>query len=76
MLNLSPEIVNRAGVTELRASLLLGRDVVAWLEDRHKDGATWEEARDQLADLTGVRVSIRTIVNWRTARADATSSVA
>ena len=69
MSNLSPEIVRRAAPVELRASVLLGSDVVAWLEKRHDDGATWEEARDQLADLTGVRVSVRTLINWRMARA-------
>ena len=69
MSNLSPEIVNRAAPSELRASVLLGSDVVVWLEKRHADGATWEDARDELAELTGVRVSVRTLINWRQARA-------
>lgn len=71
MLNLSPELVHRATGPELRASVLLGTDVVKWLEKRHTDGATWEDARDQLAELTGVRVSVRTLINWRAARESA-----
>lgn len=69
MFDLSPEVVNRATGPELRASVLLGSDVVKWLEKRHEDGATWEDARDELAKLTGVRVSVRTLINWRQARA-------
>lgn len=71
MSNLSPEFVKRARPDELRASILLGGDVVAWLEKRHDDGATWEDVRDQLAEATGIRVSIRTLINWREARAAA-----
>ena len=71
MLDLSPELVNRATGPELRASVLLGTDVVKWLEKRHDGGATWEDVRDQLADVTGVRVSVRTLINWRTARESA-----
>lgn len=71
MENLSPEFVKNARPDELRTSILLGSDVVPWLEKRHDDGATWEEVRDQLAAATGIRVSIRTLINWREARAAA-----
>lgn len=69
MPDLSPEIARRAAPSELRASVLLGTDVVVWLEKRHADGKTWEDARDELAEKTGVRVSVRTLINWRQARA-------
>lgn len=70
MNQISPELIRGASRDELAATVLLGRDVVAWINDRHNDGRTYEEIRDELAERTGVRVSMRTLANWRAARGE------
>lgn len=68
---MSPDLIRAASRDELAATMLLGRDVVAWINDRHDhDRRTYEEIRDELAERTGVRVTLRTIGNWRAARVE------
>lgn len=67
---MSPEMIRGASRDELAATVLLGRDVVAWINDRHDAGRTYEEIRDELSELTGIRVSMRTLGNWRAARTE------
>lgn len=50
------------------ASALIGRDVVAWIEEQHRAGVTMEKIRDELAAQTGDAVTVRTLDNWRRAR--------
>lgn len=64
------EVRPGASANEIRATLHLGRDVVAWINDRHdKDGKTYDAIAAELAEHTGVRVTSRTLHNWRMQRA-------
>ena len=54
------------------ASVLLGEDVMAWMDRAHAAGSTWRDVAGELSYRTDGVVSVteQTIHNWRKARAD------
>lgn len=54
------------------ASVLLGEDVMTWMDRAHAAGSTWRDVAGELSYRTDGVVSVteQTIHNWRKARAD------
>lgn len=53
------------------ASVLLGEDVMTWMDRAHRAGSTWRDIAGELSYRTDGRISVteQTIHNWRKARA-------
>ena len=58
------------------ASVLLGEDVMTWMDRAHRDGSTWRDIAGELSYRTNGAVSVteQTIHNWRKTRAGARAS--
>lgn len=48
------------------ATLILGRDVLAFIAELRDDGRTWPEVRDRLRDATGgeIDVTFQALQQW------------
>ena len=59
----------RRTATQTLATVLLGEDVMSWLDRKHAELGSWEAANVALTEATRgqVEVSDRTIGNWLSA---------
>lgn len=63
----------RRTATQTLATVLLGEDVMSWLERKHDELGSWEAATEALDEATQgqVSVTLRTVTNWLSDRESA-----
>lgn len=56
----------RRTATQTLATVLLGEDVMSWLDRKHRELGSWDAATSALAEATNGQVTVteRTVHNW------------
>lgn len=59
----------RRTATQTLATVLLGEDVMSWLDRQHRELGSWDAATTALAEATRGQVTVteRTVLNWLSA---------